>query len=92
MRRSFWLQLSGLLLTLGIGAFHLHLRAQQAPKANDRPGVATYKPTKLEWAALELQPVNSPGLLWVGDIIVQFYSELLHIRNVGNAKQRFDIG
>jgi len=31
------------------------VRAQQAAKSSDRPGDAKYTPTKLEWAALELQ-------------------------------------
>jgi len=73
MGRSFTFQLCGLLLALGLGVFHLHLKAQQALRANDRPGDAAYKPTKLEWAALELQATyGNPN--WTSDtpVVINF--------------------
>ena len=73
MRRLFTLQLCGLLLTLGLGVFHLQLKAQQAARGKDRPGDAAYKPTKLEWAALELQATyGNPN--WTSDtpVVINF--------------------
>jgi hypothetical protein len=73
MRRLFTLPLCALLLTVGLGVFHLQLKAQQAPKGKDRPGDAAYKPTKLEWAALELQATyGNPS--WTSDtpVVINF--------------------
>ena len=70
MKYSVRFRFCGLLLIVGLGASLLHpVRAQQPSRANDRPGDAAYKPTKLEWAALELQATyGNPN--WTRDMPV----------------------
>jgi hypothetical protein len=74
MKYSSRFRFCGLLLIVGLGASLLYpVRAQQPSRASDRPGDAAYKPTKLEWAALELQATyGNPN--WTRDtpVVINF--------------------
>lgn len=74
MKYSSRFRFCGLLLIVGLGTSLLYpVRAEQPSRAGDRPGDAAYKPTKLEWAALELQATyGNPN--WTRDtpVVINF--------------------